>query len=261
MNATIDTFRAGSEANVGYPFKSRAMMQQKTSRLMWFLGSLHQTVLGGWRGGRLRMEVIVGPANVPIRSALNPILYEFKAWMPEWCTSTSRMLINTFFHPLHGLQGRHQPPNSSLPEGSRSATRGLRPRANAIVGNDKAGTWNADVTDARLPRVRETPVPIPFIHSHKLTASHADNHLFHLPIVSDRFCCALDGQPVPGCFWIPLIIHYRLCGCRSKGDRFLPIHNVREVWTCPSRRCRRSLIQVTIIDKGSSPFIWPTVVQ
>jgi len=125
--------------------------------------------------------------------------------------------------------------------------------------NDKPGTRNADVTDAGLlagpGKLRS---PSHSYDSHKLTASHADNHLFHLPIVSDRFRCALDGQPVLGCLWILPIIAFvavdlwAICFCPF---------TLFEVWTCPSRRCRRSLIQVTIIDKGSSPFIWQTVFQ
>ena len=34
-------------------------------------------------------------------------------------------------------------------------------------------------------RVRGTPIPIPYIYA-KMVISHADNHLFHLAIVSDR---------------------------------------------------------------------------
>jgi hypothetical protein len=51
------------------------------------------------------------------------------------------------------------------------------------------------------PMARRTPIRIP-LHPRKLVVSHADNHLFYLAIVSDRFLCAWGGRPVAYCHWI-----------------------------------------------------------
>ena len=50
--------RPAFEVDVGYPFESRTMVQQKASPVMWFLGNLHRIVLRGVE--ELRVDGFVG---------------------------------------------------------------------------------------------------------------------------------------------------------------------------------------------------------
>ena len=95
------------------------------------------------------------------------------------------------------------------------------------------------------------------------------NWLFPTPIItsftppsfltdSSRFHYARGGKPAPSVTVLnPLS---PLWSIDHEDDGSLPIYVVREMWTNPPRR-GWFLIWVTIVDKDSSLFIWPTAIQ
>ena len=87
--------------------------------------------------------------------------------------------------------------------------RGSRPR---IPRPSASGRPEYPIRACVPPMTRGTPTPISYIHI-KLAVSHADNHLLHLTIFSDRF---LPAPLCPGCSTRPHLqldlASYHFCG-------------------------------------------------
>ena len=98
---------------------------------------------------------------------------------------------------------------------------------------------------------REVGCVIDCLHKHKLTVSHADNHLFHLTIVSNRF------PPIPLCSgWSAHLrlqldsTNCRLHKCRSQGrSAFRVVRRPPALWMVSLMRV--TTVAIYLADCGS----------
>lgn len=110
---------------------------------------------------------------------------------------------------------------------------------------------------------REVGCVIDCLHKHKLTVSHADNHLFHLTIVSNRF------PSLPLCPWCQPILAYNwtsptaaFMGIDHKGDQ--PLYPFRRpfekrgplpaLWVISLMRV--AMIAIYLADYGPMTPCW-----
>ncbi|KAF9649841.1 hypothetical protein BDM02DRAFT_1733691 [Thelephora ganbajun] len=122
--------------------------------------------------------------------------------------------------------------------------------ANSEPGNrGTVQTWNASVGSGN-----SDPHPI---HPRKSAVSHADNHLFHLAIVSNRF---LSTSLCLGWLTRPLLPPDSVATfvvVSHAGDRSLSVHFILRTRARP-QGCSWSPIRVAIAEKDPLPSIWST---